>query len=366
MAPLYAGFAATGVGVALPGAVLPVLAAQWKMNDAASGRLFLMAWIGSSIGALFVRGPLRRTLLLASFTIALAAAGLGLSTGHHAGLWMLLYGCGLGAAMTSISLIRQRQAHDVGTEFVRLNLVWAIGALAAPSLAASALAGGSVRPVFWSLAALFTLLALWSVSLPALRPDRRNHASDPPPWRVFRAVPLGLIIMIALATGIEAAAGGWLATYARRDGYRLAETIAAPTCLWAGLLLSRLFWSIFSRWQRPYVTVRGSTLLMAASTLLLLTSQHGVFILLAAFGLGFGLGPTYPLLLAWALRFQRGGAIFFLAGVSSASLPWLTGVLSNAQGSLRFGLGVPCAGALLMLVLAWTLPLRLWRMNEDA
>lgn len=363
-APLYFGFAATGVGVALPGAVLPVLAAHWHINDAGSGRLFLLAWIGSSLGALLVRGSLRRTLFLGSCAVALAAAGVGKSSGHHAGLWMLLYGCGLGAAMTAISLIRQRQAIDVGTEFVRLNLVWAIGALAAPTLAAGALAGGSVRPVFWALGAVFTLLALWSVFLPALRSDRNDHNTDPPPWRVFHAVPLGLIVMIAMATGIEAAAGGWLATYARRDGHRLAETIAAPTCLWAGLLLSRLFWSIFPRWQRPHVTVRGSATLIAVSALLLLASQHAVFILLAAFGLGFGLGPTYPLLLAWALRFQRGGAIFFLAGVGSSSLPWLTGVLSHAYGSLRFGLSVPCAGAVLMLVLAWTLPLPLWRMNQ--
>jgi len=366
-APLYVGFAATGVGVALPGAVLPALAAQWHMNDAASGRLFLMAWIGSSVGALLVRGSLRRTLGLACIACAVAAIALTWTNGHFAWAWMLLYGCGLGAAMTAISLIRQVQATDVASEFVRLNLVWAVGALLAPSLAATALAGGNAEHVFLALGAVFALLALWSLSIPKTLSVRAEKGGEAPPWAVFRNVPAGLIVMIALATGIEASAGGWLATYARRGGHHhLAETIAAPTCLWAGLLLSRLVWSLWVRRQRPSDVVRASVALMAASAVLLLATGSAGLMLVAAFGLGFGLGPTYPLLLAWALRFQRGGAIFFLAGVGSSSLPWLTGVLSSAHGSLRFGLGVPCAGALSMLVLAGMLPLRQWRMDEDA
>jgi fucose permease len=365
-APLYFGFAATGVGVALPGAVLPALAAQWHMNDAVSGRLFLMAWIGSSVGALLVHGSLRRTLGLACIACAVAAIALTWTSGHFAWAWMLLYGCGLGAAMTAISLIRQVQATDVASEFVRLNLVWAVGALLAPSLAATALAGGNAEHVFLALGAVFALLALWSLSIPKTLSVRAEKGGEAPPWAVFRNVPAGLIVMVALATGIEASAGGWLATYARRGGHHLAETIAAPTCLWAGLLLSRLVWSLWVRRQRPSDVLRASVALMAASAVLLLATGNAGVMLLAAFGLGFGLGPTYPLLLAWALRFQRGGAIFFLAGVGSSSLPWLTGVLSSAQGSLRFGLGVPCAAALSMLVLAWMLPLRQWRMEGEA
>src|SRR5665213_792346 len=91
LAPIYVGFAATGVGVALPGALLPVLAARWHLNDAQSGRLFLMFFIGTSVGALLVRGFLRRTLLFASLVIAAAAAGLGVSDSRFAWLLMLLY-----------------------------------------------------------------------------------------------------------------------------------------------------------------------------------------------------------------------------------------------------------------------------------
>ena len=54
--------------------------------------------------------------------------------------------------------------------------------------------------------------------------------------------------------------------------------------------------------------------LMGGASILLITNGSGLPMLIAAFCLGFGIGPTYPLLLAWALRFQRSSAIFFLAG----------------------------------------------------
>src|ERR1035437_5363598 len=60
-APLYLGFAAAGGGVALPGALLPVMMLRWHLQDEQGGRLFLLAWIGSSLGALLVRGSLRST-----------------------------------------------------------------------------------------------------------------------------------------------------------------------------------------------------------------------------------------------------------------------------------------------------------------
>ena len=87
---------------------------------------------------------------------------------------------------------------------------------------------------------------------------------------------------------------------------------------------------------------------------------------IAAFLLGFGIGPCYPLLLAWALRFQRAGSIFFIAGVGAASLPWLMGVLSARTGSLRIGFVVPIIGAVIMLTLSLLLPLRLWSREDRA
>jgi MFS transporter, FHS family, glucose/mannose:H+ symporter len=375
--PLYLGFAATGVGVALPGALLPALLLRWHLGDEQGGRLFLMAWIGSSIGALLVRGSLRTTMLLGSLAVATAAVGLGICGGYGADAWMGLYGLGLGMTMTAISLIRQQKAARwgpgrSGTEMVRLNLLWAIGACICPSLTVRALTAGIIQPLLFGLASCFALLAAWAAMqadvrlLPALA-DAHGTAVGRT-LRVFRNVPAGLIAMTILITGIEASAGGWLATYARRGGHNVVDTIAAPTCFWAGLLLSRLFWSVSDKWMSRRMTqaqeVRASLALMAIASILLIVGGSAWMVLVAAFCLGFGIGPTYPLLLAWALQFERGGAIFFLAGLGSACLPWLTGLISAQHGSLRIGLVVPMAGTMAMLLVAVMRPLEIWSRGE--
>jgi fucose permease len=338
---------------------------RWHLQDDQAGRLFLLAWIGSSLGALLVRGSMRTTLLCGSVAVALGAVGLGICTSRAAYACMALYGLGLGLTMTAISLVRQRQSGGSGTELVRLNLLWAIGACACPSLALHALAGGDIRPVLCGLALCFTALAVWT----ATRADLAVVEAGAPtahPWTVFRAVPFGLILMTLLITGIEASAGGWLATYARREGFGIGGAVAAPSCFWAGLLLSRLFWSIRGRRITHDWTVRGSLVLMGCASVLLISSGSGLLILIAAFCLGFGIGPTYPLLLAWALRFHRGGAIFFLAGVGSACLPWLTGFVSAQRHSLRVGLAVPMTATMIMVTLSLALPLSLWSRRDAA
>jgi FHS family glucose/mannose:H+ symporter-like MFS transporter len=356
---LYVGFVGTGIGIALPGVLLPALLMQWHLQDEQGGRLFLFGWIGSSLGALSVRGSLRTTLAVGCATTALGAVGLALCAGVAADALMGLYGLGLGMTMTSISLIRQQQTAGQGTEMVRLNLAWAIGAVICPFLALRLIAQGSIRPILFAVAGLFGMLALFStvhhtLQLDGAKPGQTGTSSP------LRDVPFGLLLLTLLATGIEASAGGWLTTYAHRDGYNLAETIAAPTCFWAGLLLSRLFWTIVAGWLSELWIVRLSLTLMAASSVALVATQHGPLTVSAAFCLGFGLGPTYPLLLSWALRLHRGGTIFFIAGLGSACLPWLTGLISARYGSLRMGLAVPLASSLVMLLVAWLSPVRLW------
>jgi hypothetical protein len=363
-APLYLGFAATGVGVALPGALLPAMLLRWHLEDRQGGQLFLMAWIGSSLGALLVRGSMRTTLLCGSVAVALGSVGLSLCQGSAAAAWMALYGLGLGLTMTSISLIRQ-QSSGSGAELIRLNLLWAIGACACPSLTARALITGDIASVLRSLALCFAALTIWTLFQTQLRTEGAVPATALP-WSIFRAVPLGLIVMTLLVTGIEASAGGWLATYAKRGGYGIAGAVAAPTCFWAGLLLSRLFWSVCAHRLPHDWTVRGSLAIMGGASILLIACGSGPLILIAAFCLGFGIGPTYPLLLAWALRFHRGGDIFFLAGVGSACLPWLTGLVSTQRHSLRLGLAVPMTATLIMVTLALALPLRLWSRQNAA
>src|ERR1700692_1877243 len=97
---LYLAMGATGVGVALPGIILPSLLTRWKLQDDQAGLLLLLAWFGSSVGALLVRGSLRTVLTAGSALVAASALGLsGLPAGYFKGLF-LMYGVGLGVTMT--------------------------------------------------------------------------------------------------------------------------------------------------------------------------------------------------------------------------------------------------------------------------
>jgi FHS family glucose/mannose:H+ symporter-like MFS transporter len=352
--PLYAAFAGTGVCCALMGVLLPTLLAEWRLSDHAAGFIFLLIWIGSSLGALIVMNALRLSITLGCGCIAAAAGGLAFFSGSISSPLMLLYGLGLGLTMTSISLLRQQtMRHARSVELVRLNLMWAVGACVCPLLMSYALRTGSSQGALLTVSGAFALLAL--LALCVVSPDDRLSKSQGfalPTWTVFREVPPSLILMTMLVTGIEASGGSWLATYAHRSQPGLLFTIAAPTCLWAGLLSSRFLGS-FAVIEK--VMRRGLPIfiaLVALCTLALVNAVRGNSLLLASLLLGFGLGPLYPIFLARVMTFQQGGAIFFLAGVSSAVMPWMTGVLSSHFGSLRAGLLVPAAGAFLLLLLA--------------
>jgi FHS family glucose/mannose:H+ symporter-like MFS transporter len=339
-----------------------VLLQRWQLGDEQGGRLFLVAFIGSSLGALIVRESLRKSLMFGSMAVAAGALGLIVCPAGAAYLCIALYGLGLGLAMTAINLIRQRQSGGSGTVLVRLNLLWAVGACACPSLTVRALRDGDIRPVLFGLALCFILLAMWTFFQTDLPVDLGVKKFRP--WEIFRNVPIALILMTLLVPGIESSAGGWLTTYARRGGHGIVEAVAAPSCFWAGLLLSRLFWSVCHRWRSHVWTVRASVALMLAASILLVASGSGLQILIAAFCLGFGIGPVYPLLLAWALRFPQSNPIFFLAGVGASSLPWLTGLVSGEQHSLRVGLAVPMAATMLLAAMSVALPLSRWS-SED-
>jgi FHS family glucose/mannose:H+ symporter-like MFS transporter len=91
---------------------------------------------------------------------------------------------------------------------------------------------------------------------------------------------------------------------------------------------------------------------------MLIAVDSRFWMLASVFLIGFGLGPIYPLLLSIALQYSENSTIFFVAGLGSAILPWLTGIVSSSTSSLRDGLLVPCAASALMLFLGFRFLIR--------
>jgi fucose permease len=166
-------------------------------------------------------------------------------------------------------------------------------------------------------------------------------------------VPWPLWVLVFCATGVEAAAGGWLTTFAQRSSDTLGVTIGAATLLWAGLLAGRAAHSLRAAARLTERRVlAASTAAMTAALALLLAWPTGAVTMIAAAVLGFAAAPVYPLLLAIVLRQRETAAIFVVAGLGSSLLPLATGALSGAAHSLRVGLGVPLGAALAMMMLA--------------
>lgn len=354
---IYLGFAATGVGMALPGSVMPVLIARGSLSDRQAGLLLFLGWLGSSLGALAVRSSRSRSLATGAFVSATGAFGMIFSARWSSLVSMAIFGFGLGLTMTATSLLQSaRYQHRRGAELNRLNLVWALGACICPRLAEQSLRVTSITIIFTSLALFFCVVGFSVLLAERDEPNAPISAAAPRfQWRLT-AWPLPLVFIILLPTGIESSMGGWIAAYVQRTEHIVTTTVTAGTCFWAGLMLSRTLASTLlylHRYERPvlfeslFAVIAGATILISANSTLAILC--GVFLT------GFGLGPVYPLLLAIALPYSENTLIFFIAGLGSAFLPWLTGIVSTTASSLRAGLAVPLAASVVMLLLGLVL-----------
>jgi fucose permease len=366
-APLYLGFVATGVALTIPGAILPLLLLRWSMNDARGGLLLFSFYGVGSFGSYCARGRMNRSVARGAVLTLLGALCLG-----WAGRWtaygaIALYGLGLSLTMTSISLmLSQRFPEQRRLELTRLNLVWAIGAALGPWTALRSTRGASVthasallhaQHVLLGVAVFFAFAAAWAMWMEQ-SPETAAVRTSAPAAVSKRGednrfgVPWPLLVLIFGATGVDAAAGGWLTSYAQRAGDSLGITIGAATFLWVGALVSRTVHS--TRWASRLSerSVLGSSMVvMTAALALLVAWPAGIVTMLAAAVLGLAAGPVYPLVVAAALRHRENSTVFAIAGVGASMLPLATGTLSTWTHSLRAGLSVPLLAAAVMAVL---------------
>jgi len=353
---VYAGFSATGVSLALPGALMPWLVAHWALQDSQAGLLLFLFFLGTSCGAMLSRGSLRWSIVRGGVCAAAGAALLPVVSRDAAFAAIFLFGLGLGTLMTSTSLLQSRRfASDRAPEMTRLNLIWALGACLGPWLILHKGIGDAThdRHVLFGLAAFFAVFAAAVAAFERDAPAPVAAVTKPRRFSLL-AVPAPLLVMVFCATGVEASSGGWLATYSQRSGHSLSITIAAPTCFWAGLLVSRMLHSSsrVSRGARNFL-LTANLATLAAALVALISFENAPVILIAAFLVGFCAGPMYPLLLALVFEHDSSNLIFVLAGLGSSILPFLTGTLSTAAHSLRGGLLVPATAATAMTMCGW-------------
>lgn len=355
---LYALFALTGFTTAMLGVILPALRSLWGLNDSQAGMLFLMYFVGSSVGALLARGNMAWSVLrglvcsfIACFFMATIRRSDNFSDLPMYFFWALL-GLGMGIVMTSITVLLSARANERRVrELNLLNVIWPAGALACPLLAKVILDTAGVRALFVGLGLALVVFAFWTLcvetridAVPEPQVTRAQHGTKP--------LPILLAAAAFFTVGTESATGGWIASYAHSLHAAATNNIAAVTLFWAGLLLSRMLHATprFTR-AGEVVMMRRGAVLVAAGAVLMVALPYAPTVACGAFLAGFGVGPLYPALLAVVLPRVRGRAVFLLAGLGGASMPWVAGQLANWQGSVRDAMMVPLAGSLLLLLL---------------
>jgi fucose permease len=349
-------FLLTGAATALLGATLPVLLKEGHLSDTTGGSLLLLAWGGSTCGALLCRGNLRRAA--AGGLMMTALSMLALAEFHLSAALPLfaLYGLGLGVSMTAITLLAPQGQTELvqRATLMRLNLLWSVGACLAPTLAAHALAASALADT--RADGLFRAVGLVFCASAAMVFLSRSALESSAATKTLRITlptpPMTLYAIAFLAVGVESAIGGWLTTYAGRTQHTELIALSATSAFWVGLLLSRALHSISGlRWLQSSAAFTTHAVIAALATLFLLVAPHTAAFVPSALLAGFGLGPLYPRVLAMVVGSYKPRAVFIVAGVGSATLPWLTGTLSHAAGSLGAGLLVPCVGAASLLIL---------------
>jgi len=350
----------TGIGLTLLGSGLPALAALWRLNDASSGRLLLAVFAGSAIGAMLVRPPFHRNLAAGMAMIAVSMAGLALSGGHALFLLFLLFGTGLGLAMTANSVLTgDRYPERRAAMLTLLNFSWSAGAAVSPFAVQSVIHRAGVVGLFWSMAAagaLSTLLALCLRDRRTAAAHEESRQAATAKVRSSKRVVAFFAIFGLLYCGTEAALGGWVLTYVHRLDFHLsAAPPLAASCFWLSLLVGRGIAPAVLLRVREEALLGAALITAFVGVAALLTLRSLPAVMLSAAVAGFSMAPIFPVCVSIFMSIARNPAqtrwMFAIAGLGSATLPWATGQLAAHTGSLHTGLLVPLVALGLMLIM---------------
>lgn len=355
------GFLLTGLGTALLGPILPLLAAQHQLSDASVGLLPLAQFLGATVGGSTVLARPQR-----SFAIGSLAAGLGLGLFAVAPalplmLAVLFAGAwGIGQMIASSNVIAgARYTRNRASALTLLNFLFSAGALLSPLLASWLTPHLPLRQVLLGFAALFAVAA--ALLLTGLNSssgeETASAASEPPAQPLPLSLFLFFALLLALYGAFETSLNVWLTTYMLRYGGRsLAASQAVTSAFWIALTCARPLSSAALLRIRDYRLQRASLLLLTFSTAALFFLHSAAGITAVAILIGFFLGPVFPVTFALILAHRpsprQAGIILACSGLGAALLPWLMGIVSRQTGSLRTAFALPLAAALGLLLLS--------------
>ncbi len=358
---MHYGLMLAGLGTALLGPILPLLAKQWGMLDAQSGLLMTAKFCGAFVGGVTVSRRLKRSLLAGLSAGLLGFGGFALAPTMAAGcVGLFLGGFGLGQIITSINILAGRRftAHR-GSALSLLNFSFSLGAMLSALLAAWLLPRFALRGVLAGFAGMFLLgVIVLAVQMSGARVEEIDCAGVQDAAGAEKGLSRRVYVyfagLLVLYGGLETCLSGWLTTFALRYGDKtLAVSEYTTLLLWLALTVGRAGASALMLRAGEKTVQRWSLVLAALFTAGLAMAHSALMIAVFAVLLGLSLAPFFPatfaLLMADRPTARQAGVVLAVSGLGAAALPWIMGVVSTRTGSLQVALTLPFAAALGLL-----------------
>src|ERR1700761_6188467 len=172
---MHFGLMLAGLGTALLGPILPLLAKQWNMLDSQSGLLMMAKFCGAFLGGVTVSRKLRQSLHVGLMAGAVGFGGFAVAPSMGLGsVCLFVGGFGLGQIITSVNILAGRRfTSHRGSALSLLNFSFSLGAMLSALLAAWLLPPFALRGLLEGFATLF---AVGAVGL--MVQMRRNRANE--------------------------------------------------------------------------------------------------------------------------------------------------------------------------------------------
>jgi MFS transporter, FHS family, glucose/mannose:H+ symporter len=363
---LFAGFVLSGIATTIVGPMLPIFIRRWSLDDGQAGlfsSIQFLAALGGTLASSAIAAwwGYRPALVMGYALMGGGLASLNADTHAVALTATAVFGLGYGLITPGTNLfVAELGGVKSASLLNQLNFAWGAGAMICSPLIALALKRDRLgillagTAVFGAVLVLGLLLVSFGV---------QTHENDlNTAGAVSPAIGLGITIALAamffIYVAMENGIGIWSAEYAKRLANGITGmTTLAPMFFYAGLTSGRAAAPLFLRHLAERKIVLGALSLAAAATALLIASRSLPMATAAVFLAGLGCASVYPIFIAWLSRWygaaakKIGGILFALASLGGSAGPGLIGAVSKYSGSLRVGLLVPLAGAIVLIAL---------------
>jgi len=362
---LFAGFVLSGIATTIVGPMLPIFIRRWSLDDGQAGlfsSIQFLAALGGTLAssAIAASWGYRPALVMGYALMGGGLASLNADTHAVALTASAAFGLGYGLITPGTNLfVAELGGAKSASLLNHLNFAWGAGAMICSPLIALALKRNGLGILLAGTAVFggVLVLGLLFVSFGVQKHRDDVNTAGVASAAIGLGVTISLAAMFFIYVAMENGIGIWSAEYAKRlaNGIITGMTTLAPMFFYAGLTSGRAAAPLFLRHLHERKIVLGALSLAATATALLIASGSLPIATIAVFLAGLGCASVYPIFIAWLSRWygaaakKIGGILFALASLGGSAGPGLIGAVSKYSGSLRIGLLVPLAGAIILI-----------------